>query len=420
MVRRSSAHGISDGKANKRHSPNREHMTPKPIILFVINSLAGGGAERVLSTILNATGDWAERYELHLALLDDETRVYSIAPHVTVHQLDCGHRLGASVVQLRRLVARLRPVATLSFLTRANVANAAAMAGRGRPWLISERVNTSAHLGSGRAAIFSRALVRLSYPRASHVIAVSEGVVDDLAIHFAVARDRMSAIANPVDHSRIAALAAEDVEIEVTADDVVAAGRLVPNKNFAMLLDAFAASHIDGRLILMGEGPERATLELQASRLGIADRLVMPGFVANPFAVLARAGLFALPSNAEGFPNGLVEAMACGLPVVATNCASGPSEILAHARREDVTGPRMVDSGALVPTNDRGAFAQALARVHAAADRAQMGQAAKTRSLDYGVERATQAYWRRIEAALPNPMRAPGGAAPLSLRSETA
>lgn len=395
-------------------------MTPKPIILFIINSLAGGGAERVLSTILNASGDWGERYDLHLALLDDETAAYSIAPQVTVHQLDCRHKLGASIVRFRRLVAHLRPAATLSFLTRANVANAVAMAGRGRPWLISERVNTSAHLGSGRAAIFSRALVRLTYPRASHVIAVSDGVVDDLVNHFGVVRDRISAIANPVDHSRIAALAAEDVEIEVTADDVVAAGRLVPNKNFAMLLDAFAASHIDGRLILMGEGPERATLEAQASRLGIADRLVMPGFVANPFAVLARAGVFALPSNAEGFPNGLVEAMACGLPVVATNCASGPSEILAHARCEDVTGPRMVDSGALVPTNDMTAFAQALARVHAASNRAQMGQAAKARSLDYGVERATQTYWRRIEAALPNPMRAPGGAAPLSLRSETA
>lgn len=395
-------------------------MTTQPIILFVINSLAGGGAERVLSTILNASGDWAERYDLHLALLDDETRVYSIAPQVTVHQLDSRHKFGASVVQLRRLVARLHPAATLSFLTRANVANAAAMAGRGRPWLISERVNTSAHLGSGRAALFSRALVRLSYPRASHVIAVSEGVVNDLATDFGVARERMSAIANPVDHARIAALAAEDAEFAITRDDVVAAGRLVPNKNFAMLLDAYAASDVRGRLILMGEGPERAALAAQASRLGIADRLVMPGFVANPFAVLARAGVFALPSNAEGFPNGLVEAMACGLPVVATNCASGPSEILANARREDVMGPRKVDAGALVPTNDMTAFAQALARVHAAPDRAQMAQPAKARSLDYGVERATQAYWRRIEAALPNPMRAPGGAAPLSLRSETA
>lgn len=395
-------------------------MTTKPIILFVINSLAGGGAERVLSTILNASGDWGGRYDLQLALLDDEARAYQIASHVTVHQLDCRHNLGASIVWLRRLVARLRPDATLSFLTRANVANAAAMAGRGRPWLISERVNTSAHLASGRAAIFSRALVRLSYPRASHVIAVSEGVVDDLATHFGVARDRISAIANPVDHARIAALAAEDAEFAVTRDDVVAAGRLVPNKNFAMLLDAFAVSGIGGRLILMGEGPERAALAAQASRLGISHRLVMPGFVANPFAVLARAGLFALPSNAEGFPNGLVEAMACGLPVVATNCASGPSEILAHAQREDVTGPRKVDAGALAPTNDMTAFAHELARVHAAADRVQMGHAAKARSLDYGVKRATQAYWCHIEAALPNPMRAPGGGAPLSLRSETA
>lgn len=394
-------------------------MTSKPIILFVINSLAGGGAERVLTTILGASGHWTGRYDLHLALLDRETAAYRPAAHVTVHQLDARHRLGPSIIQLRRLVRRLRPAATLSFLTRANVANAAAMFGRGRPWLISERVNTSAHLGHGRAAAAAHAMVRLAYPRATHVIAVSEGVVEDLTRNFGVPRSRLSAIANPVDHERIAALAAEPPEIAVSGDDVIAAGRLVPAKNFAMLLAAFAASGIPGRLVLMGEGPERPALEALAQQLGIAERVHMPGFVANPFAVFSHARLFAMSSNAEGFPNGLVEAMACGLPVIATNCASGPAEILAGTSREAITGTRPVEAGALVPPDDADAFAAALRSTYESPHRAAMGRAARARSLDYGVERATSEYWRRIEAALPAPAGASARAATLIPRSET-
>lgn len=394
-------------------------MTSKPIILFVINSLAGGGAERVLTTILGGSERWTARYDLHLALLDREPGAYRSPAHVTMHQLDARHRLGPSIVQLRSLVRRLRPAATLSFLTRANVANAAAMFGSGRPWLVSERVNTSAHLGHGRAAVAARAMVRLAYPRATHVIAVSEGVVNDLTHNFGVRQSRISAIANPVDHDRIAELAAEPSGIAVTGDDVVAAGRLVPAKNFAMLLSAFAASGVPGRLVLMGEGPERAALEALAQRLGIAERVLMPGFVANPFAVLSRARLFAMSSNAEGFPNGLVEAMACGLPVIATNCASGPSEILANTPREAIIGTKPVEAGALVPPCDADAFAAALREVYDSPGRAAMARSALARSLDYGVERATSEYWRRIEAALPLPANAPAPAATLIPQSET-
>ena len=131
--------------------------------------------------------------------------------------------------------------------------------------------------------------------------------------------------------------------------------------------------------------------------LAIAD---MPGFVTNPFAVVARARAYAMPANAEGFPNGLVEAMACGLPVVATNCASGPSEILADRPRETISGGIEVDAGALVPTDDVPAFAAALHRVLAEPHRSECGKRARTRSLAYGVDRAAANYWARIEAAL--------------------
>lgn len=377
-------------------------MLHRKRILFAINSLAGGGAERVVATLLAGSEPWRARYDIHLALLDDLPRAYDVPEWVEVHQLDARHKLLPSLIQLRALAGRLAPHATLSFLTRANIANAWAMSGRGRPWLISERVNTSAHLGGAFAA---KAMVRMVYPRAAHVIAVSEGVVDDLAVHFGVARARMSAIANPVDHGRIAQLAAEQPAFAPAGPYIAAAGRLAPNKNFPLMLRAYAAAAPRERLVILGEGPERRALETLAVSLGIAGRVDMPGFVANPFAMLARAQAYASSSNAEGFPNGLVEAMACGVPVVATNCASGPSEILAGRPRDAISGGIDVDSGALVPTDDVSAFSAALRRVLAEPRRSRCGAHARTRSLAYGVEQAATNYWARIEAALAAPER---------------
>lgn len=379
-------------------------MQHRKRILFAINSLAGGGAERVLATLLAGSVPWRARYDIHLALLDDEPRAYDVPEWVIVHRLDARHKLLPSMTQLRALTRRLSPDATLSFLTRANIANAWAMAGRGRPWLISERVNTSAHLGDAFAA---KAMVRMIYPRAAHVIAVSEGVVDDLAANFGVARARMSAIANPVDHRRIAELAAEPPDFVPAGPYIVSAGRLMPNKNFPLLLRAYAQASPRERLVILGEGPERGALEVLAASLDIADRVDMPGFVANPFAVVARAKLYAMPSNAEGFPNGLVEAMACGVPVVATNCASGPSEILAGRSRDAISGRIDVDAGALVPTDDVRAFAAALVEVLAEPRRSTSGARARDRSLAYGVEQAAANYWAQIEAALRAPSATP-------------
>ena len=378
-------------------------MLHRKRILFAINSLAGGGAERVLATLLAGSVPWRARYDIHLALLDDEPRAYDVPEWVEVHQLDARHKLLPSLTQLRALAKRLSPDSTLSFLTRANIANAWAMAGRGRPWLISERVNTSAHLGGARAA---KAMVRMVYPRAAHVIAVSEGVVDDLAANFGVARDRMSAIANPVDHRRIAELAAEPPAFTPAGPYIVAAGRLMPNKNFPLLLRAYAKAAPQERLVILGEGPERGALEALAASLDIADRIDMPGFVANPFAMVSRAQAYAMPSNAEGFPNGLVEAMACGVPVVATNCASGPSEILASRSRDAISGRIDVDAGALVPTDDIQTFAAALVDVLAEPRRSACGAKARERSRAYGVEQAAANYWARIEAALRSPSAA--------------
>ena len=132
---------------------------------------------------------------------------------------------------------------------------------------------------------------------------------------------------------------------------MIAAGRLVAKKGFDVLLDAFreVRRRCDAGLVILGEGPLRSALEAKASALGLADAVALPGFQKNPSAWFARADLFVLSSFAEGMPNAMLQAMASGCPVVATDCPSGPREILEDGRW-----------GTLVPPGDVGALADAI------------------------------------------------------------
>lgn len=366
-------------------------------IVFVINSLAGGGAERVFSCIVNHCRDRLGDRELVVALLDDEPAAYTLPDWVRVVRFDTKGGLVASARALRRLVCAERPTALLSFLTRSNLAAAYATRGTNIRWIASERVDTHAHLGTGLHGSISRTLVRIAYPRADAVVVVSRGVGNGLVRHFGVARDRITAIPNPVEAEEIARRAAEPPELSLPKSFVVAMGRLVPNKNFELLLRAYAKADIAPDLVLLGEGPLRDRLSALAADLGCAGRVAFPGFAGNPFAILARADCFVLSSNAEGFPNAMVEAMVCGQPVVATNCASGPSEILASLPREEISGTLDTDAGFIVPPNDVDAMAAALRRICAPDLRDRMADAAKARAAEFTVPRAVNAFWDVID-----------------------
>jgi glycosyltransferase involved in cell wall biosynthesis len=197
---------------------------------------------------------------------------------------------------------------------------------------------------------------RWLYPYADGFIAVSDEVADDISEHAGLDRERFGVIPNPAVPPDVAVRQAAPVRHDWLSADaplpvVLACGRLAPQKDFVTLLSAFAAvrERLQARLIILGEGPERARLAGLRSKLGLDPCVDFPGFVDDVLPWMARADVFVLSSAYEGSPNVLVEAMACGVPVVATDCPSGPARIL----RGGLLGP-------LVPVGDAERLASAI------------------------------------------------------------
>ena len=384
-----------------RHSFESTGSTPeKRRVLFVINSLAGGGAERVMATLLANSEAWVARYQIALVVLDEAPQAFALPDWLNVIQLDCKGGMPASIASLARVAKEFDPHLTLSFLTRANLASGIVMMKRRRPWIISERTSSPAHLGSRARQLATKGMMRLVYPRATVLIAVSGGVSDKLQASFGVNAKSIAVIPNPVDAAALAAAARNRNELADHTPYIIAVGRMVSVKNYAMLIEAFAKSALTCRLVIAGDGPEREALQELAARLGIADRVIMPGWLSNPYPALAGASAFALSSNVEGFPNALVEAMALGVPVVATNCHDGPAEILAGCGAEEISALNVAEAGILSPVGDAESYASALNLVLEPSRREGFVLAGRKRAADYSAAAITGRYWQVIERAL--------------------
>ena len=236
------------------------------------------------------------------------------------------------------------------------------------------------------------ALLRRAYPEAEGIVAVSNGVADQIAATTGLPRDRITTIHNPVVTPALLARAAQPTEEPWLAPGepplVMGAGRLVRQKDFPTLIRAFALARARRpplRLLIAGGADSephtrarQAELMALASSLGVADAVRLPGHLRNPVALMARAALFVLSSRWEGFGNVLVEALACGTPVVSTDCPSGPAEILEGGR-----------FGRLVPVGDAEALAEAiLATLDQPTDPALL----RSRAGDFTVDRAADSY----------------------------
>lgn len=334
---------------------------------LLINSLFRGGAEKqfaALAGLLPHDG---------LFLLEDEAALPTAARPVPLsgHRASTSPLLKTASIPLyaRRLAAKAGPGDTvLSFMERANIVNVLAAARSGHRAVICERTRPSGEFSGLRGALM-RPLIRRFYPRAALVVANSEGVKRDLAANFGVPAEKISVVANGCDGPGIARLAAEPLpdgwEGVFSRPVVITGGRLTAAKGHWHLLRVFAAlkkSLPGAALVFLGEGELGGYLRALSSELGLktfsgpglpppdAD-VYFAGFRENPYSFTARARLFAFTSLWEGFPNALLEAMACGAPVLSADCDSGPREILAPSSPAGARAmaPEHADFGLLLP-----------------------------------------------------------------------
>jgi glycosyltransferase involved in cell wall biosynthesis len=325
-------------------------------ISFFLPSLRGGGAERVTINLLQGL---AERgYPVDLVLVELEgALVRQIPAGVRVIDLRAP-RVLRSILPLARYLREERPRALISSMHHANVIAllAASLSRQSTPVLVT--VHTTLSQKPRRAladALLWPQLIRILYRKAKAIVAVSEGAADDLARTARIPREQIQVIYNPVITPAMARSGHTAPDHAWFAPGqppvVLGVGRLTWAKDFPTLIRAFAEIRRErpARLMILGEGEERPALEAIVQELGVSSEVSLPGFQADALAYMANSSVFVLSSVTEALPTVLVEALAMGARVVATDCPSGPREILQQGRL-----------GRLVPVGDERSMATAI------------------------------------------------------------
>jgi glycosyltransferase involved in cell wall biosynthesis len=275
-----------------------------------------------------------------------------VQENVNVVDLNAGGVL-KSLPALIRYLRRAQPAALLSAMDHSNIiALLAKILARVQTRVVVSVHNTlsiSSKHSNGRARLIPY-IARWCYGWADGVVAVSRGVADDLSNTIKLPRERIRVINNPVVVPELFKMAKEPVRGSWFRDGelpvVLSAGRLTAQKDYPTLLRAFSLLIRERplRLLILGEGEERAKLEALVRSFALEDVVELPGFVKNPYAYMSKAAVFVVSSAWEGFGNVLVEAMAVGTPVVATNCPSGPAEILENGKYGRLVKPSDPDA----------------------------------------------------------------------------
>lgn len=362
-------------------------------VAFCLPKLDAGGIERVVLNVLRHLD--RGRFRPVLILGSAEGLLLSQVPaDVEVRTLG-GTQARFAGPAIAKLLRETGADVAYSGTNAYNLATiAASRLGRGRAHVVvSEHTPPSVFLEEVKWRALRIALMRMMYPKAATVAVPLPEVGYELKRILRLDDLPISVLSNPVLDDSVPALRDAEPEIPLPKKPpplLVGSGRLVPAKGFDVLLRALAevdTSSGPPNLVVLGEGPERGNLEGLALQLGMADRVRFAGRVDNPFSILSRATAFVLSSRREGFGNVLIEAMACGTPVVSTDCPFGPRVILANG-----------EAGLLVPPEDPAALARGIEKLlgdDELADR--YAKAGGEIAEGYTVERTVPAFERLFE-----------------------
>lgn len=353
---------------------------------FVLPDMTGGGAERLTLDLMRGFLDRGASVDLVLQTAQGEF-LPMVPEGVRIVEL-AAPRLRNAIGPLRRYFRTERPDAAIAAMWPLTSVAVLAAAGldRGPRLVLAEHCPLLGQYAGNRKTLASiLASIFTTYRFADAVVAVSSGLAAEIARLAGLAPERVVTVYNPIPEP-LRSASGLSPWTDLSGKHVLAVGKLKQEKNFALLLDAFARlGDIDASLAIVGEGGQRTILEARAETLGISRRVSFPGFTPTPGDWYAGADLFVLSSRVEGFGNVLVEAMHCGLPVVATDCPHGPGELLGQGRW-----------GMLVPTGDAAALASA---IRDALDTPVDSHAQRARAAEFSVERSVDGYWRAMFGA---------------------
>jgi GalNAc-alpha-(1->4)-GalNAc-alpha-(1->3)-diNAcBac-PP-undecaprenol alpha-1,4-N-acetyl-D-galactosaminyltransferase len=327
-------------------------------ITLIIPELSSGGAERVL--VLLAQGFLQRNHSVSvLTMSNDDTDFYSLPTGVKRIALNLRyksttplHALWNTIVRLIRLrqaIQSTQPDVVISFMPQMSILTMLALF-RTNYAVIATQHSSARMFPCGQPWELLR---HVTYPRLQKLVSVSQDVDDEFNW---LPNGKRAVIYNPFLPIKQTQVQSDRLNnVDPNKKWIVAMGRLIHAKGFDLLLAAFqkiADRYPDWQLLILGEGELKLELENLRDRLHLSDRVVFTGAISNPFPLLQCAKLFVLPSRTEGFPMALGEALACGLPVISTNCSSGIQELM----RDGI-------DGIIVPKQDVGALAAAMDRL---------------------------------------------------------
>lgn len=328
-------------------------------IILILSSFQGGGSERVIITLANKFVN--DGYSVDLVLINNSGS-YSSELDNKVSIVDLGSiRVIHSIIPLSNYFKSLKNPAKyciLSSMRHINILSIISkIISKSSARLVIRDSNNYSAISKNTKSLKSMMLnfvAKFFYVKSDAIVVPSAGVANDLIKLNSSLAHKLHVIYNPVNIELIYKLSKEKVDFNFDHSKksmILAVGSLIPQKNFKMLIQAFSqiAGTTDSVLIILGEGTEFRDLLTLSMDLNVSDRVIMPGFVKNPFAYMSKAKVFVLSSIYEGLPNVLLQAASLGVPIVATDCPSGPREILNDGKW-----------GKLVGINDVSAMASAI------------------------------------------------------------